>query len=122
MRTFLQSHRSLIMMLVFAVGVSGCSSTKQARDFNNLTTPDGNAVHVSTSKVALHPFFGTGAGLAGDASLESTVRDFTKAVKETGASQVRIVQSSRTAWWFVFPPFSFFITPVTSNVAGDAIK
>ncbi|MBI4388115.1 MAG: hypothetical protein HY582_03645 [Candidatus Omnitrophica bacterium] len=108
----------IMVVLVFP----GCSSTSQARNFNGLSTPDGGATHISTSNVALHLLFGTGAGIAGDASLEKTVSDFTEAAKAEGASKVRIVQSSRRAWWFVFPPFSFFITPVTSNVAGDAIK
>ncbi len=107
-----------MVVLVF----SGCSSTKAARNFNGLPTTEGNAVHLSTSNIALHPLFGTGAGVAGDASLEKTVSDFTEAAKAEGASKVRIVQSSRRAWWFVFPPVSFFITPVTSNVAGDAVK
>ena len=71
--------------------------------------------------IALHLLFGVGKPLAGNATLEKTVDDFTAAAKAVGAQKVRIVQSSKTALWFIFPPVSFFITPVISNVAGDAL-
>ena len=103
--------------------ISGCGSTSQAKNFNGLSTPDGNAVaHMSTTNIALHLLFGSGKPLVGDASLEKTVGDFTAAAKAAGAQKVRIVQSTKTALWFLFPPVSFFITPVISNVAGDALQ
>ena len=102
--------------------LSGCSSTKYAREFNGVSTPDGTPVaHVSTSNVALHLLLGK-KPLAGNASLEQTVSDFTNAAQAKGATKVRIVQSSQRNWWFVFFPFSLLFTPVTSNVAGDALK
>ncbi len=107
-----------MILVVFA----GCSSTTKCTDFSGVTTPDGKAIaHLSTSNVALHFLLGK-SPLKGDASLEKTVADFTAAAKAEGASKVRIVQSRRTNWWFVFFPFSLLITPVTSNVAGDAIE
>jgi len=103
--------------------VSGCSSTAKATNFNGLSTPDGQAIaHLSTTNIALHALFGSAKPLAGNATLEKTVEDFTAQAKEEGASKVRIVQSSKTALWFIFPPVSFFVTPVISNVAGEAIK
>jgi len=116
--------RKLTLTLTLACLIplmSGCASTKHARDFSGLTTPYGDASHLNTSKYALHFLFGT-FPLIGDASIEQTVADFTLAAKEDGASQVRIVQSDKMNWWFIFPPISFLITPVSSNVAGDAIR
>lgn len=101
--------------------LAGCSSTKVASDFSGLSTPDGGATHISASNIALHLLVGK-KPLAGDASLEKTVADFTAAAKAHGASKVRIVQSSSRAWWFIFFPITLVITPVTSNVAGDAIQ
>ena len=106
--------------MIAAVFLSGCATTKHAKDFSGLTTPDGEAYHLNTSKYALHFLFGL-YPLIGDASIEQTVADFTTAAKEDGASQVRIVQSDKTNWWFVFPPFTLLLTPVSTNVAGDAI-
>lgn len=114
-------NRTLSLFLILAVA-AGCSSTKYARDFNGLPTAVGNPIsHISTSNVAIHLLMGK-EPLAGDASLEKTVADFTAAAKADGASKVNIVQSSSRAWWFVFFPFSLLFTPVTSNVAGEALS
>jgi hypothetical protein len=113
--------KSFSWMIVASIIVSGCSSTKVANDFNGLPTPDGKAIsHLSTSNLALHLLVGK-KPLAGDASLQKTVADFTAAAKAEGAKEVRIVQSSSRAWWFLFFPFTLVFTPVTSNVAGEAI-
>ena len=115
--TFLKPA-SLLLLLAF---VTGCSSTKVAKDWNGLSSPDGTPVgHLSTSNVALHFLLGK-TPMVGDASLEKTVSDFTAAAKTHNASKVRIVQSRQTNWWFIFFPFSLLVTPVTSNVAGEAI-
>ena len=111
---------ALLVVLTALTMFSGCSTTTVAKDFNNLGTPDGKAVHVSTSNIALHLLMSK--PLAGDASLEKTVADFTAASKTEGASKVRIVQSNCTKLWFLLPPITFVITPVLSNVAGDAIS
>jgi hypothetical protein len=76
-------------------------------------------VHINLTKVALH--FGVVLPLIGDASLDGTVEEFTKAAKKAGADRVRIVQSDETTLWWIFPPFSFLFTPKFTNVAGDAL-
>lgn len=110
---------SVLTLLVFTVG---CSSTKYAKEWNGVGSPDGEVLgHLSTSNVAIHLLVGK-KPLAGDASLSKTVSDFTAAAKAEGASKVRIVQSGGRAWWFLLFPFTLVFTPVTSNVAGEAIK
>lgn len=109
----------LALILILAL-FSGCSTTTVAKDFNGLGTPDGKAVHVSTSNLALNLLMNK--PLSGDASLEKTVSDFTAAAKQEGASKVRIVQSHSSKLWYVFFPISLVVTPVVSNVAGDAIS
>ena len=109
----------LALAVSFAM-LSGCSSTTVAKDWNGMGSPDGQVLgHVSTSNVAIH-LLGK-KPLAGDASLETTISDFTLAAKDLKASKVRIVQSSQFKWWFILFPFTLVVTPVTSNVAGDAI-
>ncbi|MEE9346071.1 MAG: hypothetical protein V3U88_10745 [Methylococcales bacterium] len=121
MKTTIQKLSLTFACLTPLIFMSGCAITNHARDFSGLTTPYGEASHLNTSKYALHILFGT-YPLIGDASIEQTVADFTLAAKEDGASQVRIVQSDKMNWWFIFPPFSFLLTPVSTNVAGDAIR
>lgn len=111
----------LLCLIVAVMFLTGCSTTTIARDFSGVSTPDGKAIgHVSTNNVGLHLLMGK-KPLWGDASLEKTVTDFTLAARAENASKVRIVQSKRTAWWFLFFPFTLVFTPVTTNVAGDAI-
>lgn len=110
---------SLTLACVIAL-CAACSMTRTATNFNGLSTPDGKPIaHLSTSNVALHLLMTE--PLVGDATLEGTVSDFTRAAKEEKATKVRIVQSNVFAWWFILPPISFVLTPVTSNVAGDAL-
>ena len=109
-------------VLILALMLTGCSSINKATEFNGLTTAEGTPIaHISASNVAIHTMFGK-KPLWGDASLEKTFADFTSAAKAHDASKVHVVQSSKRAWWFVYPPISFFLTPVTSNVAGEAVS
>lgn len=117
----MKSNRFLAL-LVSALYLVGCSSTTVARNFNGLDTTEGKPVaHISTSNVALHLMMGK-SPLVGDASLEKTLGDFTAAAKQQNASKVHIVQSSKRAWWFLLFPFTLLVTPVTSNVAGEAVE
>lgn len=111
----------VLSLFVAVATLAGCSSTTVAKDWNGVGSPDGQVLgHLSTSNVALHLLVGK-KPLSGNASLEQTVSDFTAAAKQQGATKVRIVQSSRRNWWFLLFPFTLVLTPVTSNVAGEAI-
>ncbi len=101
--------------------LSSCALTSTAPNFNGLHNFDGSEapVHINLTKAALH--LGVVLPFIGDASLEGTVEEFTKAAKKVGADRVRIVQSDETTLWWIFPPFSFFFTPKLTNIAGDAL-
>lgn len=117
-------NKNLTMGVILACAImlcTACSTTSKATNFNGLSTPQGTPVaHMSTSNLAIHLL--ADKPLVGDATLEGTVADFTRAAKAENASKVNIVQSSVTRWWFILPPFSFVLTPVSSNVAGDALQ
>lgn len=109
----------LAVMLASGVVLSGCSTTKTAREWNGVASTEGAPLaHLSTSNMAVHLLLGKNPAW-GNASLDKTVSDFTAAARAQGATKVRIVQSNSTSWWFLFFPFSLLVTPVTSNVAGD---
>ena len=59
--------------------------------------------------------------LWGDATLHSTVQSFADEAKKVGATKVRIVQSDENTMWYLIPILGFIFTPVSTNVAGDAI-
>lgn len=108
------------LVVVTLTVATGCSMTSTATEFNGLTTPDGAVTHVSTTNVAVHFLFSE--PVIGDATLHQTVSDHTEAAKAEGAKSVRIVQSSVSTLWYIFPPITFIIHPVISNVASDAIR
>ena len=116
-------NRFLTMGVTLACAImlcSSCTMTTKAADFNGLSTPDGKAIsHTSTSNIALN--FLVVQPIAGDASLEKTLADFTQAAKEQNAKKVAIVQSNSCKWWFILFPLTCVLTPVTSNVAGDVL-
>ncbi|MEP6959806.1 MAG: hypothetical protein ABI980_13840 [Nitrospirota bacterium] len=115
-------HSAMVMVMLVLVmgGAAGCSISDRATDFSGLKGMDGDKLtHINTRNYAVHLF--VSQPLIGDATLQNTVKDFTKDAKATGATKVRIVQSSETYLWWIFPPFSLILTPVTTDVAGDAI-
>lgn len=86
--------RSLPMFC--ALLLSGCALTSTAPNFNGLKNFDGSEgmVHINLTKVAVH--LGVVFPFIGDASLDGTVEEFTKAALKVGANRVRIVQSDET--------------------------
>lgn len=107
-----------LIVIGFCFLFVGCTMTNRGTDFNGMTNMDGeDVVHQSTKNVALHLLFTR--PLVNDASLQKTVADFTAAATEYGSSEVRIVQSTKSTYWYVLPPFSFIVQPVVTHVAGD---
>lgn len=117
MHTYAKRISSILCSLL----LSGCALTSTAPNFNGLHDFDGSEapVHINLTKAAVH--FGVVLPFIGDASLDGTVEEFTKAAKKVGADRVRIVQSNETTLWWILPPFTFLFTPKFTNVAGDAL-
>jgi hypothetical protein len=112
---------SAMTVLVLVMGVAaGCSISSKATDFSGLRGLDGDKVtHINTRNYAVHLL--VTRPLWGDATLQNTVKDFTEEAKKTGATKVRIVQSDEWTMWYLLPPLTLILTPVTVDVAGDAI-
>jgi hypothetical protein len=113
---------SAMTMLVLVMGVAtGCSISSIGTDFSGLKGLDGDKVtHINTRNYAVHLFLTK--PLFGDATLQNTVKSFTEEAKKTGATKVRIVQSDEWTLWYLLPPLTLLFTPVTVDVAGDAIQ
>ena len=71
----------------------------------------------STTRYALHFLFLF--GIFGDASQDATVSSFTEEASSRGAKRVQITQYESSTYWYVFPPISFLVQPVTSTVYGE---
>ena len=46
------------------------------------------------------------------------MEDFSAEAANRGATRLHITETSNTTWWFILPPLSFFIHPVSSSVSG----
>lgn len=111
----------LILATVFGMFVS-CTSTKTAQKFNGLDTPHGKAnTYQSTTNIGINLLI-VAHELVPKANLEHTVEDFTTAAKKDKANTHLIVDTSCNPWWFILPPFSLVITPVSCTVTGYTYK
>jgi hypothetical protein len=100
---------------------SGCTSVTKITDFKGLKTPDGEPIaYIHVSRVAVHLF--DKVPIIGNGSIEKAFSRLALEANQVNAKEIRIVQSNRTSWWFSFPPFTLIFTPVTTNVAAEALK
>jgi hypothetical protein len=108
-------------MLVLVMGVAaGCSISSTASDLRGIKGMDGDKLtHINTRNYAIHLFMTK--PLWGDATLNATVQSFADQAKKAGATKVRIVQSDENTMWYLIPVLGFIFTPVSTNVAGDAL-
>ena len=108
-------------MLVFVMGVAaGCSISDTAGDLRGIRGVDGDKLtHINTRNYAIHLFMTK--PLWGDATLNTTVQSFADEAKKVGATKIRIVQSDENTMWYMPPLLGFIFTPVSTNVAGDAL-
>ena len=97
---------------------SGCASNTHVDKFNGVPGMRGEPVEYQQTTVwALHGLFIY--PLSGDARLENVVNEFTAEARKRGATRINIEQTNSLAYWFIFPPISFFIHPVKTTVEGN---
>ncbi|MEM7179321.1 MAG: hypothetical protein AAF518_00295 [Spirochaetota bacterium] len=105
--------------LVCAFTLSFCSSLSHIpkKDFQSLTTPDGQPKsYLTASNVGLY-LFGV-YPIYHRSDLIASMQNFSTEAKKNKAKKIKIIQKDITKWYIVYPPFSFIITPVSSEVFG----
>ncbi len=110
---------SLALTLFAALPLfASCTMHSHVTKFNGVNGLRGEPVEYhTTSKWAFHFLFAF--SMLGDASKEATIDEFTKEASSRGGDRVRITQTSRTTYWYIFPPLSFLFHPVQTTVEGD---
>ena len=110
--------RTLPPLLLLLALLSGCTSHSQVTDFHGVDGIRGVPIEYQmTTTWALHGLFVI--PLIGDASTGPVVEAFTEEAAARGSERVRIVGTSSSVYWWVFPPISFFVHPVSTTVEGD---
>ncbi|MEP7153601.1 MAG: hypothetical protein ABI856_18015 [Nitrospira sp.] len=113
-------YSAMTMLALLIVVAAGCSISSTATDLRGIKGMDGDKLtHINTRNYAIHLFMTK--PLWGDASLHATVQKFADEAKKVGATKVRIVQSDENTMWYLIPVLGFIFTPISTNVAGDAI-
>ncbi len=117
---FLHRLRILAALVCVVVFLGACSTSSVATNFSGNVTPEGRPkAYVNTTNYALHVLFGY-RPLVGDASVEGSVSEFTRETRERGSSKSEITNMTATNLWWIFPPFSFILTPMISDTYGYA--
>ncbi len=106
------------LVLILSLLLSGCSLHTHADKFNGVAGIRGEPVeYQQTNTWALHALWIF--PLAGDASIENAVNEFSSEASKRGATSINIEETSSFTYWFILPPFSFFVHPVNATVSGN---
>ena len=106
------------LVLILSLLLSGCSLHTHADKFNGVAGIRGEPVeYQQTNTWALHALWIF--PLAGDASIENAVNEFSSEASKRGATSINIEETSSFTYWFILPPFSFFLHPVNATVSGN---
>ena len=108
----------LLALPILLLTTSGCVFHSHLLDDHGVMGIRGEPIQYQTStSISLRAVFLF--DLIGDASTIGTAESFLEKAAEKGASRARIVNSSSTTYWLIFPPLSFFLHPVVTTVEGD---
>lgn len=113
----------LLILFLASLFIANCHSTThiKRKQFSNLASPQGNPIaYQKTVNRGLY-LFGI-YPIYHKAKLENTMKDFSKAARKKRASKIDVIQKDETTWYIVYPPFSFVVTPVTSEIFGALYK
>ncbi len=115
----MQMHKLFGLILVPAMLVfSACHTSAIGNKFNGTTTPDGSArAYQHTTNYALHVGFGY-YPVIGNASVGSSVEAFTGDARKNGGTKNQITNMDYDSLWYIFPPFTFILTPVITDTYG----
>jgi hypothetical protein len=99
--------------------LAGCTFIGTASEYNGLPGQQGRPVEYYTAtKVGVNLLFVI--PLIGDTSTGATLRDLTKRIKDDGGTNVRVVQSSGSIYWYLLMPVTFIVHPSVTSVSADA--
>ena len=110
-------HKKLLA-LALACSASSCVTHSHITDWSGVDGVRGEPVEFQvTTTYALHFLYIF--GLWGDASKKRSVEEFTAEASERGATRARLVETSSETYWYLLLPFTWFLHPVVTTVAGE---
>ena len=98
--------------------LTGCAFHGEATHWNRRVGADGKPIFVhTTTNVGLN--VGILLPLLGNVTIDSMLDETSGAIAEKGSDRLRVIQTSSENYWYGFPPFTWILTPVITNVAVE---
>ncbi len=108
----------LALALCLTALLPGCAFHSTADRWNDRVGLNGNPVYVkSTTSVGLNLF--VFLRVIGATTTATLIDEMTEEIAEENGDRVRVIQSSTENYWYGFPPFTWILTPVVTNVVAD---
>ena len=104
--------------VVAAASLVGCAFHSTASHWNGRVGANGRPIFVKTSTnlainlAVIVPFLG-------NTSMDDLIDETTDEVAEKNGDRLRVIQSSSENYWYGFPPFTWVITPVLTDIAVE---
>lgn len=111
-------HRSRIALLLAPIACGACSLHSVATHWNGRVGPDGVPVYVRTvTNIGLNIL--VVLPVLGNTSMDEMIDESTHAIAAQDSDHVRVIESSSENYWHGFPPLTWILTPVITEVAVE---
>lgn len=112
------AHHLLPALAAALAVLPGCSFHGTATHWNGRVGPDGVPVFVlATTNVGLN--VAVVLPLLGNTSIDAMLDETTAAIAATGSDHVRVIETAHENYWHGFPPLTWILTPVITNVSVE---
>lgn len=106
------------LMFLVIITIPGCHSSTEVSRFHGLQAPgEIPKSYQKTTTWAVHFLFGW-KPVIGNADMKGPIENFYLDAKKSQSGKAIITHTDFTTLWWVFPPFSFLLTPVFKDVYG----
>ena len=110
--------RNASLPLILLALLPACSFHSVATHWNGRVGPDGEPVYVRTvTNIGVN--LGIILPLFGKTSIDTMIDESTSAIAELGSDHVRVIETSSENYWHGFPPFTWIVTPIITNVGDE---
>ncbi|MCA8977444.1 MAG: hypothetical protein KDC98_22165 [Planctomycetes bacterium] len=108
--------RSLLLPLLTLP--SACSFHSVATHWNGRVGADGYPIYIRTvTNIGMN--MAVVVPVLGNTSIDEMVREATDPIAEKNSDHVRVIETSSENYWYGFPPFTWIITPVITNLSVE---
>lgn len=104
--------------VLVAFALAGCSFHSTATHWHGRVGADGQPIHVKVTTnvgfnlLILLPFLG-------NTTIDTMLDEASRAIAEQDSDRLRVIQTSAENYWYGFPPVTWILTPVITNVAVE---